>query len=88
MAAPDWLSTWAVKTRHATLYSQSSDGFWLNFRYEVQPQDVDQDGVSVPANALTLNGGTIRSAAGVDAELNLGAHAITNATDHKVDGGG
>ena len=76
------------RTRHATLYSQSSDGFWLNFRYEVQPQDLDQDGVSVPANALTLNGGTIRSAAGVDAELNLGAHAITNATDHKVDGGG
>ena len=78
------------KTRQASLLNGNSSEarrlFW--FRYEVQPQDVDQDGISVPANALTLNGGSIRSAAGVDAELNLGAHAITNATDHKVDGGG
>ena len=76
------------RTRFATLYRQSSDGHWLNFRYEVQPRDQDKDGISIPVNALNLNGGTIRSAAGVDADLNLGAHAITNATDHKVNGGG
>ena len=34
-----------------------------------------------------LNGGSIRNAAGVDAELNLGNHAIVNAAEHKVDGG-
>ena len=74
------------RTRHATLYSQSSDGFWLNFRYEVQPQDLDEDGISIPANALQLNGGSIRSAAGANAGLSLGTHAIENAAQHKVDG--
>ena len=45
------------KTRQASLNGDSSEArrhFW--FRYEVQPQDVDQDGISVPADALTLNG--------------------------------
>ena len=77
------------KTRQASRIGNNSDAKTTHwFRYEVQRQDVDKDGISVPANALTLNGGTIRSAAGVDADLNLGGHAITNAKDHKVDGGG
>ena len=76
------------RTRHATFYRQSSDGLWLNFRYQVRRQDSDADGISIPANALQLNGAYIRSAAGVDADLDLGAHAIINAKDHKVDGGG
>ena len=75
------------KTRQAFLNGDSSEArrhFW--FRYEVQPQDADADGISVPANALTLNGGSIRSAAGANADLHLGTHAIENAGDHKVDG--
>ena len=76
------------RIRDATLYRQNSDGTWLSFRYKVQTQDVDQDGIGIPANALRLNGGSIRSAAGVDADLNLGTHAITDAPNHKVDGGG
>ena len=76
------------RTRFATLFRQSSDGLWLNFRYQVQPQDEDTDGISMAADALILNGGRIRSAAGVDAGLNLGTHAITDAPNHKVDGGG
>ena len=76
------------RTRHTTLYRQSSDGRRLYFRYEVQPQDQDKDGISIPVNALSLNGGNIRGAAGVDADLNLGTHAITNAPKHKVNGGG
>ena len=75
------------RTRYATLHRQSSDGRWLNFRYEVQAQDVDADGISIPANALQLNGGSIRSAAGANADLHLGTHAIENAAQHKVDGG-
>ena len=47
---------------------------------------MDTDGISVATDALTLNGGSIRSEGGTDAVLDLGAHAITNAADHKVDG--
>ena len=76
------------RNRYAILHRQSSDGRELSFRYEVQPQDQDTDGISIPANALILNGGSIRSVAGANADLNLGTHAITNAPKHKVDGGG
>ena len=56
------------------------------FRYEVQAADMDTDGVGIPADALTLNGGTIRSPAGTDANLGLGSHAIVTARGHEVDG--
>ena len=56
------------------------------FQYEVQAEDLDQDGVSIAADALHLNGATIRDGAGNDAELGLGDHAIVNDLDHKVDG--
>ena len=56
------------------------------FFYEVQSSDADADGVSIGANALTLNGGTIKAKDGTDAVLDLGAHAIADSTNHKVDG--
>ena len=59
---------------------------WIWFRYVVQAGDRDADGISVPANALTLNGGTIRSVAGADATLGLGSHAVDNDSRFKVDG--
>ena len=75
------------RTRHATLYSQSSDGFKkAKLPLRGAAAGCGQDGISVPANALQLNGGSIRSAAGANADLNLGTHAIENAAQHKVDG--
>ena len=59
----------------------------LTFRYEVQAEDRDADGISVPPGALNLDGGSIRSAKGADAELDLGRHAVENHPDHRVDGG-
>jgi hypothetical protein len=56
------------------------------FRYEVQAEDIDPDGIGIAANALTLNGGAIRSLARIDANLDLGDHAITAARGHNVDG--
>lgn len=56
------------------------------FDYEVQAEDRDSDGISVAADALTLNGGTIHDAEGSAADLNLGEHAISNDDRHKVDG--
>ena len=59
----------------------------IDFAYTVKTTDRDADGLSVAANALALNGGTIRSHSGAsNASLNLGSRAITNAGDHRVDG--
>ena len=61
----------------------------IYFYYDVQPSDLDKDGISVGANALTLDGGTIRNVADTAAAaLNLGGHAIANSANHKVDGSG
>ena len=76
------------RMRHAAYDRRGGNSLDLWFRYEVQSQDVDPDGISIEANALTLNGGRIRSSAGVNADLHLSTHAITNASDQKVDGGG
>ena len=72
------------RTRQASFWGPSRDGDALFFRYQVQSHDADTNGVGIAANALTLNGGSIRSAVGTDADLGLGAHAIVNSEDHKV----
>ena len=59
---------------------------WLPFRYLVQSSDADTDGIGIAANALTLNGGTIRDATGNDANPALGGHAVAGDPNHKVDG--
>ena len=45
-------------------------GGWLgSFSYAIQEGDEDTDGVAIGANAISLNGGTIRDGAGNDAVL-------------------
>ena len=46
------------------------DGPRVVFAYTVQPEDYDDDGVFVPANSISLNGGTITDGAGNAAALN------------------
>ena len=58
----------------------------LAFSYVVQAADEDDDGIGVAADALSANGGTIRDSGGNDADLDLGSHAISNASEHKVRG--
>ena len=58
----------------------------VHFRYTVQAEDRDADGISIGSGALRLNGGTIVDAAGNAANLSLGRHAVTNDPEHKVDG--
>ena len=72
-------------TRQAE-YSGGSGTKTLTFSYGVQFADRDSDGVGVVASALSLAGGTIQSALGTNAALNLGSHAIATASGHKVDG--
>ena len=72
------------RTRQATFLSVS--GATLRFRYTAQAEDRDTDGIAVAADALTLNGGLIRDAAGNNAILGLGSHALGAQASHKVDG--
>ena len=58
----------------------------ISFDYLVQEGDVDVDGISIAADALTSHGGWIRDRYGNDAKLGLGASAIENAPGRKVDG--
>ena len=68
---------------HSARSFNSDRGAYLQFRYDVQAADSDGDGIDVAANALTLNGGTIRGADGVDADLRL-----TNISRCHYPGGG
>ena len=52
------------------------------FDYVVQAEDIDEDGVSVEANALELHGGTLRDSNDTDASLTLGA--LEPSADHRV----
>ena len=76
--------TIGTATRTVAMDHSWSDG--LAFLYEVQADDSDSDGISIAANALRLNGATIRDSGGNDADLDLGEEAITNDADRKVDG--
>ena len=58
----------------------------LVFAYEVVKGDEDTDGVSVDANSLSLNGGTIKDASNNSAELTH--DAVGTQSGHKVDGAG
>ena len=82
--APRLALTIGSRTRHAVF--RSVDGGNVFFRYEVMGGDRDTDGVSIAADALTLNGGSIK-AGGASAALGFGSHALGNQSDHRVDGG-
>ena len=74
-----------VQTRQAA-YNGGSGTNALTFAYAVQSTDADADGISIAANALALNSGTIVDSGGQNAGLNLGTHAVSNSSGHKVDG--
>lgn len=66
-------------------FHDPGEGTAVYFQYVVQPSDVDDDGVGVPANALTLNGGSIR-AVGDDTDANLDHDGLPDDSRRKVDG--
>ena len=73
---------------------QASYAYWLDnsnrnsikFSYKVQKTDRDMDGISIEADALSLNRGSIQDGAGNEADLNLRTHVIVNDHQSKVDG--
>ena len=70
-------------TRHASWDGEASNGPVVAFRYEVTAEDWDSDGITIAADALDLKGGAI-SGANAAADINLGAHAVAQSSDHLV----
>ena len=81
---PELALTIGSRTRQATFSGATPSTLW--FTYAVQAGDLDADGIGIAADALTLNGGTIKSLDGVDADLDLGRHAMVNSSRHAVNG--
>ena len=68
--------------RTADYSGDGSETGELLFNYTVVAEDVDDDGITLKANSLALNGGTIRAADdSADADL---AHEAMDFPDHKV----
>ena len=65
-------------------YASGSGRAELVFAYTVVTGDASAQGISVPADALQENGGTLRSPAGTDAKLDH--PAVAASASHKVDG--
>ena len=86
VGAPTLALTIGSRTRLATLDARHTGGGTVAFTYVVQQSDVDLDGISIAADALRLDGATIRNADGVDADLDLGDFTITNDPFLLVDG--
>ena len=80
---PQVALTIGTQTRHATLSSWSRQS--LQFSYSVQEEDRDEDGISIAANALLLNGGTIRAAVGTT-QVDLTHGAVAAERRSKVNG--
>lgn len=70
--------------RRAALEPASSGSGTLAFRYEVLPDDHDADGISIPADAIDLDSGTIAFADGTSLDPDLGEHAVVNDPLHQV----
>ena len=73
------------ETRQATYFSGSGSNLSL-FRYTVQAGDWDTDGVSIAANALSLNGGSIKASADGTTDADLTHAAVAADATRKVDG--
>ena len=68
-------------TRYAT-YNSGTGTANLKFRYTVVAADVDSDGISIAANALGLNSGTIQDSSNTNAVITHSALAAS--ANHKV----
>ena len=72
-----------TQTRYATFYGWGRQD--LTFTYTVQEEDRDEDGISIAANALALNGGTITATVGTT-DVDLTHRAVVSERRSKVNG--
>ena len=64
--------------RDAAWDEEASAGAFVAFRYAVTLEDRDEDGISIGSDALDAGEGAIRNADGVEADLDIGDHAIAD----------
>ena len=72
------------RSRHASYYYYS--GASIFFVYLVQAEDMDSDGIGIPANALSLNGASITLASDRSVSAALEHGAVAGGNGRKVDG--
>ena len=80
---PQIALTIGAETRHATFSGWSRCS--LHFSYTVQEEDRDEDGISIAANVLVLNGGTITATVGTT-DVDLTHRAVVAERRSKVNG--
>ena len=73
-------------TRYAQAHSSDIDGRELRFFYTVRAEDRDGDGIGIPANALSLNGGSITLAGDAETDAVLIHDAVGTFHFGRVDG--
>ena len=81
----------AIYSGHSTFTVPGAVGTFvdehvLSFDHLVQSTDRDEDGISIPANALALNGGTISHAAAPKVDADLAHNSVPADPGRKVDG--
>ena len=74
------------QTRQAVYDAAQSKGTLVMFSYYVQATDADADGISIAANALTLNGGTLTLASDTTTAAALDHGGVGTDDTRKVDG--
>ena len=79
------LSLRVGQTPQRVNYKEGSGSSELVFAHKVADTDQDDDGVSIPADALRLNGGSIRKD-GYSRDAVLTLHSLSDNSAHKVDG--
>ena len=84
--SPQVALTIGSQTRQATLSYYSGESQWLSFEYEVEAADRDADGISIAADALSLNGGSIKASADGTTDADLTHKAVATDAERKVDG--
>ncbi len=78
--------TIGTQTRQAVYDATQSKGTLVVFSYYVQATDADADGISIAANALTRNGGTISLASDPATAASLTHAGVGRDDTRRVDG--
>ena len=81
---PQVALTIGTATRQAVLAAFAEEN--LDFFYVVQAADADSDGIGIAANALALNGGTIRGTDAVARAADVAHSSVEGDAARKVDG--
>ena len=81
---PQVALTIGPRTRYATFYH--AEGRHTYFRYRVRPGDRDTNGITIPQNAIRLNGGIIKDFVATNTDVVLTHTAEDTSTSQKVDG--